>query len=183
MKETKSAISELLEELERRQEHIKKLQMDIGRWKRLAQEKPYQPEFIREQHDERGRHIIEFFLKEIPGDLDYRDVLDYLKYELLPHHYPYYYHSCYQSKKYKGWIVKIAKDDNVDMSYLPENIGNSYKEVLNQLQWDIMMQLHRFEKYVMAVSIDAPDNEIIKANELVKALQQSFNAVQQIKIK
>lgn len=170
------------EEIVRLQDHIRKLQGDIGRWKRLAKEQGYKPEFIREQHDERGRHIIEMHLTDIPGDLDYHAVLNHIKYELLPKHYPYYYYSCYQSKKYKGWIAKIAKDDNVDMSYIPENMNNSPKEILNQLQLDIMTQLHRFEKYIMAARTDAAREEFEIANQLVDTIQQSLKAFQQIKI-
>jgi hypothetical protein len=182
MKVESSISINLFNELERQKKHIESLQRDIGRWKRLAKGQASKPEFIREQHDERGRHIIEIHLRDIPGDLDYRAVLNHIKYELLPKHYPYYYYSCYQSKKYKGWIAKIAKDDNVDMSYIPENMNNSPKEILNQLQLDIMTQLHRFEKYVTAASNNSTVKELEITKQLINTIQQSSKAIQQIKI-
>ncbi|WP_099354069.1 hypothetical protein [Fredinandcohnia onubensis] len=95
----KTMEEQLQEEIKRQKAHIKKLQGDVGKWKRMAREQKPKPEFIREQHDERGRHIIEMHLKGIPGDVDYIEALEHLKYEVLPYYYPYYYVACYQSKK------------------------------------------------------------------------------------
>jgi hypothetical protein len=111
-------IINLIDELERQKQHIEKLQKDVGRWRRMAQDKAPRPEFVRESHDERNRHIIDVALKSIAGDLHYLDVLDYLKYDFLPKHYPYYYLSIYHSKRLDSWVVRIAKDDVTDMETL-----------------------------------------------------------------
>lgn len=174
--------NDVFKELERQKNHIEQLQKDVGSWRRMAKGNAPKPDFIREQHDERGRHIIEMHLRDIPGDLDYHAVLDHIKYELLPKHYPYYYYSCYQSKKYKGWIAKIAKDDYVDMSYIPDNSMNSCKDFLEQLQIDIILQLQRFERYILAAKIDTTEEEYLnRANKLIMAINQTVNAIHQIK--
>lgn len=161
----KTMEEQLQEEIKRQKAHIKKLQGDVGKWKRMAREQKPKPEFIREQHDERGRHIIEMHLKGIPGDVDYIEALEHLKYEVLPYYYPYYYVACYQSKKHDGWVARIAKEDIVDMSYIPVNQDTNSKEILNKFYWDLYNQLKRYNHYFSSVenvsNEDMPKVEVL----------------------
>lgn len=170
----------LEEENQRQKEHIKKLQSDIGKWKRLSQEKGYRPEFIREQHNKEGWHIIELYLKDIPGDSALNEVLNHLKYEVLPKYFPYKYHSCYQSKKYKGWVAKLAKIDRVDMSYVPDNIEKDALKVMDQIHWDLLMQLNRYENLTRTVLLHLDNNKHEQALLLIKTISNSYNTISEI---
>ncbi|MEK5445175.1 MULTISPECIES: hypothetical protein [Bacillaceae] len=166
MIQEKTLEEQLREEIERQKAHIKKLQADVGKWKRMAREQKPKPEFIREQHDERGRHIIEIHLNGIPGDVGYLEALEHLKYEVLPHYYPYYYVACYQSQKYDGWIARLAKVDIIDMSYIPANQGGNSKEILNKFYWDLYEQLKRYNHYFSSVE-NITKEDIAKVEGLV----------------
>jgi hypothetical protein len=95
-------------------EEKRKLQEDVGRWRRMAQEKKAKPEYLKERHDQ-GRHFIDIKIKDIPADMNLKDALAHIRTEILPVYYPYHYHAAYRSKKY-GWVATLLRPDNTDMN-------------------------------------------------------------------
>lgn len=169
----------LIEENKRLTEHVKELQEKIGRWKRLAKDKKQSPLFVRESHDQYGRHIIELNIRELPGDVPLNELLNHLKYEVLPKHYPYRYYSSYTSKKLNGWVVKLFKNHEVDMSYLP-NTQNSNIDNIKQVRRDILIQLRDWIKWINHFSAEIGEPSSITTEALILSLDHCYKTIEKL---
>ena len=95
----------------------KRLQEQVGCWRRLAQEKKPRPECIREGYssDYDGYHYKVYAVRNIPRDLALEEVLMEIRQSFLPEVYPYQFRRIDSSKKYDGWLVEVQKPMKIDM--------------------------------------------------------------------
>lgn len=165
-------------ELDFQHTHVKELQQSLGQWKRKAKGQSPQYEFIRESHDG-ANHYKEFALKDIPGDLSYREVLRHVKRHVLPYHYPSAYHGLYMSKRYGGWVVKLSVFAPYDMSYTAKKNQITERKKLNQLHWDLMADIRQWEEEIANAAVKAEKKDHDKIEHLAGLLHEVFNQIQQ----
>jgi hypothetical protein len=123
---------ELEQEVIRLKSHIKNLQIAVGRWKRMAKDKDPKPEFLKERHDH-DIHFIDVIVSGIPADTELHEAQRHMLATIIPEYSKkqYRYHACYRSRKY-GWVCTLSKpDDEVDMSYSPQNTYELRESILD----------------------------------------------------
>ncbi|WP_017754979.1 hypothetical protein [Calidifontibacillus oryziterrae] len=170
-------ITKLIDENKRLVEHVKELQETVGRWKRKANEQNPRPVFLRESHDQYSNHIIELIIEDLPGDAPLGELLNHLKFKVLPDHFPYKYYSAYTSKKAKGWVVKLYKTHKVDMSYLPR-IDMNNLEAAKQLRSDILSYLRDSVKWINHFSANLDDHNRKIAEDIKEQLDSCHDSVE-----
>lgn len=97
------------DEIKRLEKHITKLQEAVGRWRRMAQGKAPQPNFLKERHDH-DTHFIDIVISDIPEDTPLHEAQLHIRDNVIPYYQPYQYHACYRTKKY-GWVATLSKVD------------------------------------------------------------------------
>lgn len=121
-------IQRLQAELDHQLERNRYLRQRIGEWRRKAQNEPPRREFLKEGYSSGWRYRV-YVITEIPADLALDDVLEYIRFEILPSLDGYTFREVNYSTKFEGWLLTVKTDLYVDMSIpYPEEIEKWRKQ-------------------------------------------------------
>lgn len=108
-------IARLQVELDRQMERNRYLRQRIGAWRRKATNEPAQRYFLREGHSNDGWRYRVYVITEMPADLALDDVLEYIRFEILPSLDGYTYREVNYSTRYNGWLLTVQTEKYVNM--------------------------------------------------------------------
>lgn len=102
----------------------------IGSWRRKAEEKGIYKEALREGYSAvTGMHY-KIYAINLPGDLPVKEVLAYLKENVLPDLYPYTFKKMDYVPKKKEWVFEIEMDIEYDIRLEIEFLQKYYENNL-----------------------------------------------------
>ena len=93
----------------------KRLREAACAWHRKAENRGVKRECLREGYNaERGTHYKSYVI-DLPTDLNIIEVLKILREEIVPAYYPYTFRKVDYSTKFKGWLLEVEYELNMNM--------------------------------------------------------------------
>lgn len=115
------------------QSETKRLREAVGAWRRKVEEKGTKRECLREGYNaERGMHY-KVYILDLPGDLSINNILEIIKYEIIPNLYPYTFNRVDYSRRFDRWLLEVEcalnKDMSIEVDFLTKYYSqNDYQE-------------------------------------------------------